>query len=234
MEPIGGQGQTWEDAFNEEEKVECVNCLDRVLREVLDESNKSYTDIEYLDEGSYAVAYRIGNRVLKLGDEFSKYRLPNHRRLLQPIARANYTLKDKRVMAFFEVTSYVDTHFEEEEKDEKRLYEIYKELRDDGIIWLDAKWNNVGKLLGENKTIWRGKEVKIAPNSVGFYKDYEGDPLKKGDIVVIDLDYLFREDDPIVPVVKESYSSDYSKIFDERYTKEKSQVKGKETCAYDR
>ena len=42
-------------------------------------------------------------------------------------------------MAFFEVTSYVDINFSEEERDEEKLYEIYKELRDSGIIWLDDK-----------------------------------------------------------------------------------------------
>lgn len=231
------EGKTWEDEFEEKEKEECINSLDYVLREVLTETNRNYTDIEYINEGSYAVAYRIGNRVLKLGDEFAKYKIPNHRRILQPVARANYTLEDRRVMAFFEVTSYVDINFSEEERDEEKLYEIYKELRDSGIVWLDAKWSNVGKLLDENKTTWKGKDVKIAPNSVGFSESYKGEPLKKGELVVIDLDFLFGEYDPTLEELKEEYSSEYSLRFDVRYRREKKQeeaIKVKKDSEYER
>ena len=217
--------EKWERRFGETEKEECVTSLNYALREVLDETNKDYTDIEYINEGSYAVAYRIGNRVLKLGDEFAKYKIPNHRRILQPIARANYTLEDRRVMAFFEVTSYVDINFSEEERDEEKLYEIYKELRDSGIIWLDAKWSNVGKLLNENRTTWKGKNVEVAPKSVGFSEEYKGNPLKKGELVVIDLDFLFSENDPNLKQLKEEYSSKYSLKFDIRYRREKNQRK---------
>ena len=128
-------------------------------------------------------------------------------------------------MAFFEVTSYVDINFSEEERDEEKLYEIYKELRDSGIVWLDAKWSNVGKLLNENKTTWKGKEVEVAPNSVGFSEAYKGDPLKKGELVVIDLDFLFSENDPNLKQLKEEYSSEYSLKFDIRYRREKNQRK---------
>lgn len=101
----------WRDAFDEKEKEECKTALDIVLREVLDETNKDYTDIEFVGEGSYSTVYRIGNKVIKFGDEILKYQIPNHRRFLQPIARANYTLEDKSVMAYFEVTSYADKLF---------------------------------------------------------------------------------------------------------------------------
>ena len=211
----------WRDAFDEKEKEECKTSLDIVLREVLDETNKNYTDIEFIGEGAYSTVYRIGNKIIKFGDEILKYQIPNHRRFLQPIARANYTLEDKSVMAYFEVTSYVDTFFSEEEKDDEKLYQIYKELRNSGIVWIDAKWDNVGKLLDDNVTKWRGQVIDVAPNSVGFSESYKGKPLKRGDIVIVDLDYLFREDDPNLPRVIDEYSSPLSLEFEERYEREK-------------
>lgn len=215
----------WRDAFDEKEKEECKTALDIVLREVLDETNKDYTDIEFVGEGSYSTVYRIGNKVIKFGDEILKYQIPNHRRFLQPIARANYTLEDKSVMAYFEVTSYADTFFSEKEQDDEKLYQIYKELRDSGIVWIDAKWENVGKLLDDNVTKWRGQVIDVAPNSVGFSKSYEGEPLKSGDMVIIDLDYLFREDDPNLPRMIDGYSSPLSIEFEEKYKREKKREK---------
>lgn len=215
----------WRDAFDEKEKEECKTALDIVLREVLDETNKDYTDIEFVGEGSYSTVYRIGNKVIKFGDEILKYQIPNHRRFLQPIARANYTLEDKSVMAYFEVTSYADTFFSEKEQDDEKLYQIYKELRDSGIVWIDAKWENVGKLLDDNVTKWRGQVIDVAPNSVGFSKSYEGEPLKRGDMVIIDLDYLFREDDPNLPRMIDGYSSPLSIEFEEKYKREKKREK---------
>lgn len=69
--------------------------------------------------------------------------------------------------------------FSEKEQDDEKLYQIYKELRDSGIVWIDAKWENVGKLLDDNVTKWRGQVIDVAPNSVGFSKSYEGEPLKE-------------------------------------------------------
>lgn len=206
------------EEITEESKKNLAITLGYVIKELLDETNSNYTDINYVDAGVFSEVYKIGNKVLKIGDKLNQYEIPNHRRLLQPIARANYTLKNGNVIACIQVTPAVDTYFSNEEKTDEKLYEIYKELRNDGIIWIDAKWENLGKLLDDNVTKWRGKRVEISPQSVGLDKKYVGEPLRKGNIVIIDLDMIYREENPNIPWVK---MSDISKEFEERYLEEK-------------
>lgn len=206
------------EEITEESKKNLAITLGYVIKELLDETNSNYTDINYVDAGVFSEVYKIGNKVFKIGDKLNQYEIPNHRRLLQPIARANYTLKNGNVIACIQVTPAVDTYFSNEEKTDEKLYEIYKELRNDGIIWIDAKWENLGKLLDDNVTKWRGKRVEISPQSVGLDKKYVGEPLRKGNIVIIDLDMIYREENPNIPWVK---MSDISKEFEERYLEEK-------------
>ena len=206
------------EEITEETKKNLSITLGYVIKELLDETNSNYTDINYVDAGVFSEVYQIGNKVFKFGDKLNQYEIPNHRRLLQPIARANYTLKNGNAIACIQVTPAVDTYFSNEEKSDEKLYEIYKELRDDGIIWLDAKWENLGKLLEDNVTRWRGKKVEINPQSVGLDKKCKGETLKKGDIVIIDLDMLYREENPNIPWIK---MADKSKEFEEKYFKEK-------------
>ena len=207
-----------ENQISEQTKKELAITLKYLIKELLEETNSNYTDINFLDAGVFSEVYQIGNKVLKIGEKLNQYKIPNHRRLLQPIARTNYTLEDGSVISCLQVTPMVDTYFSEEEKTDEKLYDIYKELRHDGILWLDAKWENLGKLLEDNLTIWRGKKVDINPSSVGFDKKYDGDTLKKGEIVITDLDMIYREENPNIPWIK---MSDKSKEFEERYTKEK-------------
>lgn len=202
----------------EQIKNNLAKTLGYFVKELLDETNSNYTDINFLDAGTFSEVYQIGNKVLKIGDRLNQYIIPNHRRLLQPIARANYTLEDGSIISCIQITALVDIDFSKEEKTDEKLYEIYKELRNDGILWLDAKWENLGKLLEDNLTIWRGKIVDVDPKSVGFDKKYDGEALKKGEIVITDLDMVYREENPNIPWIK---MSDKSKEFEERYTKEK-------------
>ena len=44
-------------------------------------------DIKYIDRGGYSKAYKIGDYVLKIGDERANEVMPNHPRILQPIIR---------------------------------------------------------------------------------------------------------------------------------------------------
>ena len=88
----------------------------------------------------------------------------------------------------------------------KQLYEIYKELRDDGIIWTDAKASNVGKLTKPNKRyskkigeiddkgIITWGSQKYAGTGAGFEtQDENQEILNAGEYVIIDLDYIWEE-----------------------------------------
>lgn len=202
---------------SDKEKNIYAKTLNYVIRETLDETHTDYTDIRYLDEGVFSQVYQIGDKVLKIGSELHKYKIPNHRRLLQPLIRANYTLEDGTVFSSFQLFPLGDTYFSSEEKTDDKLYEVYKDCRKDGIILLDIKWENLCKLLSDNVTTWRGKRVEISPDSVGLEGEEKGSSLKKGDIVYDDLDLIYRENDPDIPWVK---MSDECKELEERYQNE--------------
>ena len=202
---------------SDKEKNIYAKTLNYVIRETLDETHTDYTDIRYLDEGVFSQVYQIGDKVLKIGSELHKYKIPNHRRLLQPLIRPNYTLEDGTVFSSFQLFPLGDTYFSSEEKTDDKLYEVYKDCRKDGIILLDIKWENLCKLLSDNVTTWRGKRVEISPDSVGLEGEKKGSPLKKGDIVYDDLDLIYRENDPDIPWVK---MSDECKELEERYQNE--------------
>ena len=202
---------------SDKEKNIYAKTLNYIIREILDETHTDYTDIRYLDEGVFSQVYQIGDKVLKIGSELHKYKIPNHRRLLQPLIRANYTLEDGTVFSSFQLFPLGDTYFSSEEKTDDKLYEVYKDCRKDGIILLDIKWENLCKLLSDNVTTWRGKRVEISPDSVGLEGEEKGSPLKKGDIVYDDLDYVYLENDPDIPWVK---MSDECKELEERYQNE--------------
>lgn len=191
--------------------------LNYIIRETLDETHTDYTDIRYLDEGVFSQVYQIGDKVLKIGSELHKYRIPNHRRLLQPLIRTNYTLEDGKVFSSFQLFPLGNTYFSSEEKTDDKLYEVYKDCRKDGIILLDIKWKNLCKLLSDNVTTWKGKRVKISPDSVGLEGEAKGSPLKSGNIVYDDLDLIYRENDPDIPWVK---MSDECKKLEQRYQNE--------------
>ena len=50
-------------------------------------------------------------------------------------------------------------------------------MRNDGIIWTDARFQNIGKLKRDNIVTFNSKEMYIEPNSVGFNKEIKQPPL---------------------------------------------------------
>ena len=73
------------------------------------------------------------------------------------------------------------------------LYEIYKQFRLLGLIWLDVKVENVGRLLKDNIIHYK-KALYPDPITRGLFGDENEIILKKGDYVVCDLDHIVFED----------------------------------------
>ena len=163
-----------------------------IIEELLKSENKSFTDIEFVGSGTYSNAYKIGTKILKIGTVRENYNMPNHRRILQPLTRINFT-EDGQEIFCIEINDEVDTEIKEEEKRPETLYAIYKELRKDGIIWTDIGWENIGKLKRKNKPTLNGIEIDVAHNSVGFDKEIVEGILEEGELVIIDTDFLYKE-----------------------------------------
>lgn len=193
--------------------------LQILFRELLQSECKQFCDVEMIGEGGYSQTFKVGSKVIKVGAPRKTYNIPNHRRILQPLARVNLTNQYQKFIGTIEVTDEVDTSREALSKITKEdLYRIYKELRDDGIIWTDPKINNLGILKRDNIQTLNGNTFYADSRSLGFINDLKGiTTLKKGDIVIVDTDYLYRQDHKD----RKLNNNPYIDYFEKRYQEEK-------------
>ena len=166
-----------------------------LIEEILEGENARYIDIEYVGRGEYSNVYKIKDKILKIGEPRGTYQIPNHRRILQPLIRTRLIDEENNIdIGCIEITDRVET-LSRREKNLEKLYELYEELREDGIIWPDIQFENVGKLKKENVPNINRKEMYVDPGSVGFLNklNKNKEPLKKGDWVIIDSDFIYEE-----------------------------------------
>ena len=196
-----------------------------LIEEVLEGEKARYIDIEYVGRGVYSNVYKVKDKILKVGEPRGTYQIPNHRRILQPLIRTRLIDEENNIdIGCIEITDRVET-LSRREKNLEKLYEMYKELRDDGIIWPDIQFENVGKLKKENIPNINGQEMYVDPGSVGFLNKLNDvrEPLKKGDWVILDSDFLYEENAD--EIAWQIYGDGYE--FEYRYKNERNPEKRK-------
>lgn len=213
--------------YVEEEDLESFSdTLTIIIDEVLESEKLDYIDIIKISSGGYSDVYKIGDKILKVSENRETHNIPNHRRILQPVLRTRLIKDEENDISIgcIEVVDRVRTIPQREYKKEK-LYEIYKELRDDGIVWTDARYVNVGELLRKNIPTLNGEKIEVTPNSVGFDRNLtkEENSLKVGDWVILDTDFIYRKENPDKGWSEISYSEE----FERRYLREKKEKEGK-------
>lgn len=190
-----------------------------ITDELKNNENVNYEDICILSKnGAYSTAYQIGDKVLKIGKRREVFVKQNNKRFLQPLYREEIFDKDNVGYLFWiEINELVDTKNITKED----VYLVYKELRDCGLVWTDCKEENIGRLLKDNKVYFKGID-RVDKNAVGYNNDNE-EILKKGDLVIIDNDYIYDEED----YFKNNYlpPSEYFYEFEKRYNSEYNNVK---------
>lgn len=186
--------------------------MQMIIDELLQHSKSGNTvdDIKYIGSGSFSSAYKVGDFVLKTGSYRECESIPNHRRILQPIIRTSMEYSDdtryplligNRRSSFIEVQNLVDTHWYKDMSQEEIntvLFEIYSDMRSEGLVWYDVKCNNVGRLLRPNTShilymdIKDGKKKQLTPDpkAIDFVGEINGNVLQKGDYVVLDSDCI--------------------------------------------
>ena len=154
-------------------------------------------EIEYLGSGVSGVTYKVGNKVFKLIQSRLRFEIPYHPRIMMPQFRRKF--EDNSMLEVLNLGKVKSANITDE-----KLLEIYKELEEAGIVWTDAKKENLVELLEDNDLpdYNLGKDF----NLYGFLEDsrYPTEnhkALKKGDIVICDLDHLYLKDDPILEVM---------------------------------
>lgn len=206
-----------------------IPTMTRMIEELLMDQNARMIDIARIGKGGYSKAYQIEEKVLKIGRPRETYKIPNHPRILQPLTRTN--LLDERdnnkIFGCIEISDRVDRLCENKKQEQElneneeaieKLYQVYKELRDDGIVWTDVRFSNIGKLRRRNVPKLNGEEMNVDPEAVGMDREIKGKVLEVGEWVIIDTDYIYRQED----YKSITYTiNPYFKQFEKRWKQEK-------------
>lgn len=190
----------------DKENLESV--LAMIIDEIKDNENVRFVDIKLLNGGNYSNVIEIGDKILKIGSERMKFNIPNSKYILKPIIRKNLSLISSEQIVI-EVSEKVDTNVN---LTDEQLYQFYKKLRMDGIIWTDINSRNLGILLKDN--IVHYDNVSLDNNAKGIIGN-DDMILKKGNYVIIDTDFIYDEEDDNI-----NWSNMKSMMFETRYINE--------------
>ena len=196
-----------------------------VIKDVIDNEKIKYSDITSNKAGAFSSIIMIGDKVIKIGLDRATKNFPNNPYVIKPLLRK--TLKDKDKELFIEVTERVipfevDAYKENPELKEE-LYELYKKVRNSGLIWTDVRMDNVGRLLKDNDGIYWKDPIEPSDEILEYDGRIDGKPLKKGELVILDADHIHSENDNDIlsPV------SAFRELFEARYQNEKVSSKRK-------
>ena len=181
-----------------------------ITQELMENEGINPSEIEYASKGGFGRVFKIGDKILKYGRKAHNAELPyNSELFLQPLLRTSLNGND-----FIEVYEEVDVGGSRED-----MYQLYKALREQGLIWTDIKPENFGRLKKENKIHFDGID-SVNHRAVGFKEDREIPVAQPGDFVLIDLDFVFLEGtDLVVPQEGTAMTNFYE--FSARYKREK-------------
>lgn len=165
--------------------IEQINYL--IIKEIVDNEKVKMSSIKLIGHGEFSDVYQIGNKIIKLGKKRGTKTFPNNPYIVKPLLRKEFELGEKTKI-FVEVCEKILTNCCTKED----VDEIYKKMRRLGLVWIDVKQKNLGKLLKDNKIYWN---KPLSPSdTVLMLQEYRGsEELKKGDVVICDADYIYDE-----------------------------------------
>ena len=188
-----------------------------IILDVMKNENVRFSDITY-NGGGFSRILLIGDKVIKLGDRFTK-KFPNNPYIVSPLLRKEFEINNSK--CFVEVTERVDTSTRPSNEE---LYQLFKNIRNLGLIWTDIKAVNVGRLNKKNIIHWRDK-LEPTEEILGLATKRGTTILEEGDLVVLDADFIYDENDPNINYVDQKSTFDE---FEKRYQSEKRILKAKE------
>lgn len=184
-----------------------------MILEVMKNENVKFSEITY-ESGGFSRVILCGDKVIKLGNRATK-RFPNNPYIIAPLLRKELTFNNES--CFVEITERVDTSIEPSKEE---LYQLFKNLRNLNLIWTDIKGINVGRLKRENIIHWK-EELSPTEEVLGLDNRRGEIILQKGDLVILDADFIFDENDPNIDYVNNKALYDE---FEDRYQKEKKKL----------
>lgn len=201
-----------EDKNNFETILEVVYLI---IEDICKNEKIDVSDMNILNNDSFSSILELGDKVIKIGCERGTKTFHNNPYVNAMLLRKEFVINEDASF-YIEVNEKVDTKasFSEEE-----LYQLYKKLREINLIWTDVATRNVGKLLKDNTVHWC-KVLPLTEERLGL-QPYRGkkEVLKKGELIILDNDCIFDENDEQEKIVK--YNNPLQKEFEHRYQQEK-------------
>lgn len=194
--------------INEDDKENLLFVLEKLVDELTTNEKVNLVDIKKVSGGNYSKVAIIGDKVLKVGSERMRFNIPYNEHILVPIIRKDLSIISDIPMVI-EVSEKVDTNFH---LTDDELYQIYKDLRINGIIWTDVKNDNLGRLLKDNIVHY---DNVLLDNEAKGIEGTSTKTLKKGEYVIIDTDFIYDEDDENI-----KWGNMKSMMFETRYINE--------------
>lgn len=189
-----------------------------IILDVLKNENVKLSDITY-NGGGLSSVLLIGNKVIKIGDRATKS-FPNNPYIISPLLRKKLEFNGES--CFVEVTERVDTS---KKASKEELYQLFKKLRNLNLTWTDIKEDNVGRLKKENIIHWR-QNLNPTDGVLGLDVKRGETILKEGDLVILDADFIYDENDPNINYIN---NKDIYDEFEKRYQSEIKELKEQET-----
>ena len=175
------------EKFNNKDFKVGIDTIKIIIKELCQNENKTYGDIEYLGKGTFSYVLAVGDKVLKIGIKRYTDSFPNNPYIITPLLRESIKI-NKENKIFLEVTERVDT---KTEVTTEELYQLYKKIRYLGLVWTDVAKRNVGRLKKDNIVHWN---TPLYPTDEALeLKKYINAPqLKKGDLIILDADHIYE------------------------------------------
>lgn len=203
-----------ESNMSDNEK-DLLNTVIEIIYFIIDDlckyENVSVSNLNFLGSGSFFKVYSIGDKVIKIGSNRGTKKFINNPYVNAMLLRKEFSITDN-FSIFVEVSERVDT---KSIINEEEMYDLYKKVRKLHLIWVDVEPRNVGRLLKDNKVHWR-ENLPLTDERLELNTYRGNDTLKKGDIVIIDNDFIYDENNKD----KINYSTPLQRKFEARYLSE--------------
>lgn len=185
-----------------------------LLDEISKNESTSISSTEFIGTGGYSAVFAIKTKVIKIGIERKTPHFPNNPYILKPLLRKTITIDN--IPIFFEVIEKVDTNINDITKEE--IYKLYKNIREIGLIWTDVKIDNVGRLIKDNKIYWY-ENITPSDETLEFTNTIGNHQLKKGELIVLDGDYIYNENDHNINSKMSNLQTEFEKTYQKELKK---------------
>ncbi len=206
-----------------------------IALELMKKQDLKVQDINKLVPGAYSDVFEIGDYVLKLGFERKTKTIPKHPRILPSLLRFEVKKDDEAPSTFIEVQPRIiplqSLQSMEGDGVESRMYEVFRELRMQEVLWGDVAERNLGYIpvrMQKHENIFKEFKVLLQQDEhVVIYHSDENvnEPIVSDNIndpylLIIDTDFLYQlgelseEEHVEIP-------SSFSMEFDERFKQER-------------